>query len=385
MDDFDCVIDRRGTASEKWERYAGRDVIPMWVADMDFRSPQAVLEALRRRVEHGVFGYTAPPASLVEAVSAHLAATYAWEVSPEWIVWLPGMGTGLNVVCRAVGEDHDDVLTLVPIYPPFLSAPRFSRRGLVAVRLAEAGGRWEIDFERLQAALTPRSRLFLFCNPHNPVGRVYRQEELEAVADFCLRSGLTICSDEIHAGLVLEPGLRHRPLATLDPEIARQTITLLSPSKTFNLAGLGCGFAVIADEGLRRRFRRAMAGIVPMINPFGYAAAEAAYREGEPWRRALVAYLRENRDLLARALAAMPGGLSAAPVEGTYLAWIDVRASGLKEPAAFFEKAGVGLQDGREFAGPGFVRLNFGCPRSLLRAALERMGRALEAAFGAGA
>ncbi len=385
MESFDARIDRQGTASEKWERYAGRDVIPMWVADMDFRSPPAVLEALRRRVEHGVFGYTAPPASLVEAVRAHLAATYAWEVAPEWIVWLPGLGTGLNVVCRAVGEDHDDVITLVPIYPPFLSAPRFSRRGLVAVRLAEAGGRWEIDFERLRAALTPRSRLFLFCNPHNPVGRVYRTEELEAVAEFCLASGLTVCSDEIHAGLVLEPGLRHRPLATLDPEIARRTITLLSPSKTFNLAGLGCGFAVIAEEGLRRRFRRAMAGIVPMINPFGYAAAEAAYREGEPWRRALVAYLRENRDLLARALAAMPGGLTAAPVEGTYLAWIDVRPSGIPEPAAFFEHAGVGLQDGREFAGPGFVRMNFGCPRSLLRTALERMSHALETAFRAGA
>ncbi|MEJ5357591.1 MAG: PatB family C-S lyase [Desulfobacterales bacterium] len=385
MFDFDAVIDRRGTASEKWERYAGRDILPMWVADMDFRSPPVVIAALQRRLDHGVFGYTAPPAGLVEAIRAHLAATYGWEVGPEWIVFLPGLGTGLNVVCRAVGEDHDDVLTLVPIYPPFLAAPRFARRGLVAVRLAESQGRWEIDFERLEASLTPRSRLFLFCNPHNPVGRVYRRRELEAVAEFCLRSGLTVCSDEIHAGLVLEPGLEHRPLATLDPEIARRTITLLSPSKTFNLAGLGCGFAVIPSEELRRRFRRAMAGIVPMINPFGYAAAEAAYREGEPWRRALVAYLRENRDRLTRTLSALPGGLAAAPVEGTYLAWIDVRASGLREPVAFFEKAGVGLQDGREFAGPGFVRLNFGCPRSLLEIALERMAHALEEAFRRGA
>ncbi len=385
MFDFDTVIDRRGTASEKWERYAGRDILPMWVADMDFRSPPAVIAALHRRADHGVFGYTAPPAGLVEAIRAHLAAAYGWEVAPEWIVFLPGLGTGLNVACRAIGEDHDDVVTLVPIYPPFLSAPRFARRGLIAVRLAEAQGRWEIDFERLQASLTPRSRLFLFCNPHNPVGRVYRRRELEAVAEFCLRSGITVCSDEIHAGLVLEPGLEHRPLAALDPEIARCTITLLSPSKTFNLAGLGCGFAVIASEELRRRFRRAMAGIVPMINPFGYAAAEAAYREGEPWRRALIAYLRENRDRLTRALAAMPGGLVAAPVEGTYLAWIDFRASGLKDPAAFFEAAGVGLQDGRDFAGPGFVRLNFGCPRRLLQTALERMSRALEKAFLRGA
>ncbi len=384
MFDFDTVVDRRGTASEKWERYAGRDILPMWVADMDFRSPPAVIAALHRRADHGVFGYTAPPAGLREAIRVHLAAAYAWEVAPEWIVFLPGLGTGLNVVCRAIGEDHDDVLTLVPIYPPFLSAPRFARRGLIAVRLAEAQGRWEIDFERLQAALTPRSRLFLFCNPHNPVGRVYRRRELEAVAEFCLRFGLTVCSDEIHAGLVLEPGLEHRPLAALDPEIARRTITLLSPSKTFNLAGLGCGFAVIASEELRRRFRRAMAGIVPMINPFGYAAAEAAYREGEPWRRALIAYLRENRDRLTRALAGMPGGLAAAPIEGTYLAWIDVRASGLKDPAAFFEAAGVGLQDGRDFAGPGFLRLNFGCPRRLLQTALERMSRALENAFRPG-
>jgi cystathionine beta-lyase len=375
--DFDTIIDRRDTGSEKWEKYRGRDVIPMWVADMDFRSPPEVIAALRRRTEHGVFGYTHATPELVEVAAAALERDYGWRVAPEWIVWLPGLVTGLNVCCRAVGEPGDDVLTLVPVYPPFLSAPRYSGRGVVRVPLAESGNRWRIDFERLAAAVTPRTRLFLLCNPHNPVGRVFERAELEALAEICLRRGITIGADEIHCGLVLDAPKRHIPIASLAPEIAAQTITLMSPSKTFNLAGLGCAFAVIPSETLRRSFQRAKAGIVPMVNPFGYAAALAAYRDGEPWRRALIGYLRRSREILAAALPRMPVPLSMAPVEGTYLAWIDVRALGHPDPAGFFEAAGVGLQDGREFDGPGFLRLNFGCPAVVLEEALGRMHRAL--------
>jgi len=383
--DFDSVIDRRGTGSEKWEKYAGRDILPMWVADMDFRSPPVVVEALRRRTEHGVFGYTKASPGTVEAVVGMLARDFGWAIDPAWLVWLPGLVSGLNVTCRSVGEEGDDVLTLVPVYPPFLSAPRFSRRGLVRVPLHENANRWGIDFERLEAAVTPRTRLFMLCNPHNPVGRVFDPEELQRLAELSLRRGMIVCADEIHCGLVLDPEKRHLPFAALGPEVAERTITLMAPSKTFNLAGLGCSFAVIPSEPLRRCFVQAKAGIVPMVNPYGYAAAEAAYRDGEEWRRALIDYLRGNRDTLAEALKRMPGGLSMAAVEGTYLAWIDVRNTGLDEPVRFFEEAGVGLQDGREFDGPGFVRLNFGCPRAVLREALARMGRALEKRFaGAG-
>lgn len=375
--DFDAIVDRRGTGSEKWDRYGGRDVLPMWVADMDFRSPPEVIAALRRRVEHGVFGYTNATPELVEAVVAALARDHGWRVEPEWLVWLPGLVTGLNVVCRAVGAPGDAVLTLTPVYPPFLSAPRHAGRGTVRVPLAESGNRWGIDFERLAAAVTPRTGLFLLCNPHNPVGRVFDRAELETLAELCLRRGLTICADEIHCGLILDPDKRHLPIAALDPEVASATITLMSPSKTFNLAGLGCAFAVIPAPELRAAFRRAKAGIVPMVNPFGYTAALAAYRDGEPWRRALIAYLRRSRERLAAALGRMPVPLAMAPVEGTYLAWIDVRPLRLADPAGFFEAAGVGLQDGREFDGPGFLRLNFGCPHAVLEEALGRMRRAL--------
>jgi cysteine-S-conjugate beta-lyase len=381
MCDFDEVIDRRGTSSEKWEKYRGRDVIPMWVADMDFRSPPAVIEALHRRAAHGVFGYTGAPPELIEAVVSMLARDHGWRVDPGWIVWLPGLVCGLNVTCRAVGDDGDEVATLTPVYPPFLSAPKNSRRAVVRVPLREDSNRWSIDFERLEAALTPRTRLFMLCNPHNPVGRVFDREELRRLSRLCLRRGLVICADEIHCGLMLDPDKRHSPMAALDPEVAERTITLMSPSKTFNLAGLGCAFAVIPSAELRGRFLQAKAGIVPMLNPFGYLAAAVAYRDCEGWRLALIDYLRGNRDLLAGALSRMPGGLSMAPVEGTYLAWIDVRAAGLENPVGFFEEAGVGVQDGRDFDGTGFVRLNFGCPRAVLNEALTRMRRALEKRF----
>ena len=377
MYDFDEVVDRRDTASEKWEKYRGRDIIPMWVADMDFRSPPVVLEALHRRTDHGVFGYTGASPQLGEAVMQMLEQDYGWGIDPQWIVWLPGLVTGLNVTCRAVGSEGDEVLTLVPVYPPFLSAPRYSRRGVVRVRLHEAANCWSIDFERLAAAVTPKTRLFMLCNPHNPVGRVFERHELERIAELCLSHDIVICADEIHCGLVLDPGKRHIPMATLSPEVQQHTITLMAPSKTFNLAGLGCSFAIIPSEILRRRFLEAKAGIVPMVNPYGYLAALTAYTHGEPWRQELIDYLRRNRDLLASSLPQMAGGLSMAPVEGTYLAWIDHRPAALADPVGFFEEAGVGLQDGRDFDGPGFVRLNFGCRQALLRQAIERMSVAL--------
>jgi cystathionine beta-lyase len=375
--DFDEVVDRRDTASEKWDKYRGRDIIPMWVADMDFRSPPAVLEALHRRTDHGVFGYTGASPELGEAVMQTLERDYGWRIDPQWIVWLPGLVTGLNVTCRAVGSEGDEVLTLVPVYPPFLSAPRYSRRGVVRVRLHEAANCWSIDFERLAAAVTPKTRLFMLCNPHNPVGRVFERHELERIAELCLSHDIVICADEIHCGLVLHPGKRHIPMATLGPEVQQHTITLMAPSKTFNLAGLGCSFAIIPSEILRRRFLEAKAGIVPMVNPYGYLAALTAYTHGEPWRQELIDYLRRNRDLLTSSLPQMAGGLSMAPVEGTYLAWIDHRRASLADPVGFFEEAGVGLQDGRDFDGPGFVRLNFGCRQALLRQAIERMSIAL--------
>jgi len=374
--DFDEIVDRTGTASEKWDRYRGRDVIPLWVADMDFRSPPAVIEALRARVEHGIFGYTHPPAELPQVIGGVLLRDYGWSIESDWIVWLPGLVTGLNVACRAVGRGGDEVLTAVPVYPPFMSAPRNSMRNVVPVPLAEDAGRWTLDFDALEKAVTPRSRLFLLCNPHNPTGRMYDREELARLAELCRRRSLFICSDEIHAGLALDQDKRHIPIATLSPETASRTITLFAPSKTFNIPGLGCAFAVIPDPGLRSLFLGAMEGIVPHVNVLGYTAALAAYRDGGRWLADLLEYLRGNRDLVEREIARMPG-LAMKHVEATSLAWIDARRTGLADPAAFFEKVGVGLSDGAVFGGPGFVRLNFGCPRSILREALGRMAKAV--------
>jgi cystathionine beta-lyase len=374
--DFDTIIDRSSTGSEKWDRYRGRNIIPLWVADMDFRSPPAVIAALHERIEHGVFGYTHPPRSLVEAVLDHLERDFSWQVRPEWLVWLPGLVCGLNVLCRAVGEAGDEVITFTPIYPPFMSAPTLSQRSTVKVPLKLDRGRWVTDLEALERAITPRTKLLLLCSPHNPAGRVWNREELQQLADVAERHDLVIGSDDIHAGLILDKEIRHLPIAALSPETARRTITLLAPSKTYNIPGLGCSFAVISDPDLRKSFIKAAGRIVPHVNLLGYTAAEAAYRYGEEWRQALLDYLRGNRDLVAEAVGSIPG-LATSHVEATYLAWIDVRSTGIENPVRFFEEAGVGLSNGADFDAPGFVRLNFGCSRSLLVKALQRMRKAV--------
>ena len=373
---FDTPVERRGTASMKWDKYKDQDIIPMWVADMDFPSPPAVIKAIQQRAEYGVFGYTLTPEELNDQVISMLEQTYGWAVKPEWLIWLPGLVTGLNVVCRALGDDGDDVMTAVPIYPPFLSAPGFSRRGLIKVPMMETENRWQFDFDRLEQMITDKTRLFILCNPHNPVGRVYTRDELAQLAAICDRHDIVICSDEIHCDLILDKEKVHIPIATLDPEVAARTITMMAPSKTFNLPGLGCAFAVISDQKLRRRFKGAMDGIVPRPNVLGYAAAMAAFSECADWHSAILNYLRGNLETVTRAIEQM-APFSIAPVEATYLAWIDMRSSGLEHPVQFFENAGIGLQDGIEFDGPGFARLNFGCPRSLLDKALARMQTAM--------
>ncbi|CAL95996.1 MalY/PatB family protein [Azoarcus olearius] len=376
--DFDRHPDRRQVPGEKWGRYAGRDVLPLWVADMDFSAPPPVLEALRRRLDHGVFGYTDAPPSLAEAVVEGLRRDHDWHIQPEWLVWLPGVVTGFNLACRAVGEAGDSVFTATPVYPPFLTAPENSGRRLVSCALVERNGRWEWDRAAVEAAIEPRTRVFMLCNPHNPVGRAFDREELRWIADLAESRDLVVCSDEIHCGLVLDAARPHLPIAALDERIARRSITLMAPSKTWNIPALYCAFAVIPDAGLRRRYQREMRGIVPHVNVMGLVAAEAAYRHGGPWRAALLDYLRDNRERVLDAVATMPGLRTTRP-EATYLAWIDCRDAGLDDPAAFFEAGGVGLSDGRAFGMPGFVRLNFGCSRATLDEALARMRRALTA------
>ena len=381
--DFDTVLPRLGTDSQKWQKYEGRDILPLWVADMDFRSPPAVIEALHRRVEHGIFGYARPTKSEVEAVVTAMKSRYNWAIDPSWLVWLPGLVVGLNVTAQAFAQAGDQVLCNTPVYPPFMTAPRNSGREALTVPLAlnSAEHRWEIDWDTMERAVTPRTKLFFLCNPHNPVARVFRRDELERIANFCLRHNLILCSDEIHCDLILDD-LPHIPTGTLGTEIAARTITLMAPSKTYNIPGLGTSLAIISDSKLRATFVRTTAGIVAEVNVLGYAACEAAYRDSEDWRQELLAYLRGNRDFLFAFLAReMPGVKIEAPMEATYLAWLNVEALSLADPIAHFEKHGVGLSDGSFFGVPRgkYVRINLGCPRATLAEALRRMKTSLSA------
>ena len=384
--DFDHVPERRGTDSQKWQKYAGRDVLPLWVADMDFKSAPAIIEALHARVDHGIFGYARPLKSTNDAVVEAMDRRYGWKIDPAWIVWLPGLVVGLNVTAQAFAAPGEEVLTLSPVYPPFMSAPKNSARTSVSVPFAHDatahGGRgaWAIDWDALERAVTPKTKLFYLCNPHNPLARVWRRDELVRLADFCERHNLVLCSDEIHCDLILDPALPHIPTSVLSPEIAARTITLMAPSKTYNVPGLGTSLAIIPDAMRRARFLRATAGIVAEVTCLGFTACEAAYRDSEPWRQALLAYLRGNRDYLLDTIAReLPGVRIEAPVEATYLLWMNVSALALENPIAHFEKYGVGLSDGVMFgASKGtHVRLNFGCPRATLVEAIRRMKTAL--------
>ncbi|WP_415901133.1 MalY/PatB family protein [Neptuniibacter sp. QD48_11] len=374
--EFDYQINRKGTASQKWEKYSDSDILPMWVADTDFMSPPAVIKALHERIDHGVFGYTNVPVELNELVIKRMQSFYNWEVNSNDIVWLPGLVCGLNLACRSLGESGDTVLTPKPIYPPFMSAPRLSDREVCTLPMQDIDGRKIINFDALENALTDKTRLLLFCNPHNPGGTVYRKEELERLAEIIIKHDLYICSDEIHCDLILEQGLQHTPIASLSPEIAARTITLMAPSKTFNIAGLGCSFAIIGNPELRKKFINTKKGVVPDVNLLGYTAAIAAYQEGEAWNQQQLDYLRANRDYLQNEINQIPG-LKLAPIEATYLAWIDVSGAKLTNPAHFFEQAGIGMSPGRDFGDNNYMRLNFGCTRSTLEEAVRRIKRAL--------
>ncbi len=375
---FETPTERRGSDSLKWGLYADRDILPLWVADMDFRSAPAITEALAQRVAHGVYGYAKDSRAAVEAMIDYHRKLYGFAIDPLWVVPVPGLVCGLNILCRATGVPGDAVATTVPAYPPFLEATALSARRLVTAPMTcDDLGRPAFDLDALDAALTPTTRLFILCNPHNPLGRNWTSAELRALLGFCRARNLIVCSDEIHGGLVLDPPHAYTPAACAAPEFAETLVTLLAPSKTYNLPGLSCAFAIIPDPSLRQRFRAAMAGIVPHVNLFGWVAADAAYRHAEPWRLGLLDTLRANRDAVEKAACAW--GVAMPHVEATYLAWLDFRPwlgqmHGLT-PAKHFLSHGVALMDGAPFGAPGFARLNFGTHRELLATALSRLAR----------
>jgi putative C-S lyase len=369
--DFDTPVERRGSWSTRWERYAGRDVIPLWVADSDFRAPPAVLAALAARLEHGVFGYTTPPEALREAIVERMQRRYGWRIEPPWIVFLPGVVPGLHLAARKLVPADGHILVPTPVYQHLKRAAELAPRAYTDVPLVLQEGRWVFDFDFIRASLRKESRLFFLCNPQNPGGTVFRREELERLAG--LTRDLIIVSDEIHCDLVLDAGKRHVPIASLAPEVSRRAVTLMSANKTFNFPSSGCAWAIIEDPALRRAFAADVnAHVLHSPSVFGYEATLAAFRHGDAWLEAQLDYLRGNRDLVESTLA-----LPMAHVEATYLAWID--CSGLQADGyEYFLENGVALSPGSQFGAPGFVRLNFATQRARLGEALRRMRAAAE-------
>lgn len=380
---FDTVLERRGTGSIKWELY-GPDVLPLWVADMDFPSPEPILRALKDRVEHGVFGYAFDDPALRQVLVERMARLYNWSIEPGDILFLPNLVSALAASSRAYAAEGEGVLMNTPVYPPFLASPKTCDRAQIIAPLAMTHNgqviRYELDLDAMEAAITPSTRVFMLCNPHNPVGRAWSRAELEQIAAFCLRHKLLIVSDDIHCDLLLDE-VKHIPIASLSPEVAAQTITLMAPSKTFNIPSLGLGFAIAQDAGVRGRFQKVTDYVVPHPGPMGFVGALAAYTQCQSWLDSLLPYLRANRDFLVEYTQEHFPTVSVTRPEATYLSWMDFRSLNLPEsPYKFFlEHAKVAFNDGAAFgeAGAGFVRVNLGCPRSTLHEALERVREAV--------
>jgi len=372
---FDNPVDRRQTDSFKWDRYP-KEVLPLWVADMDFPCSVHVQQALQKLVDRNLIGYARVPDALVEVVIQRLAHRHGWEVDPSWLVWLPGMVPGLHASSMALGSKFASILTSTPVYRPFLEAAQRPNRQALEIPFCWKNERWEMDFDALEKAIRPDTRMYMLCNPHNPNGRMFDETELRQLGEFCQKHDLWICSDEIHCDLILDPEKKHVSIATLSPDLANRSITLLAPSKTYNIAGLGCSFAVIPNPEIRKAFQDVIYGILPHPNAFSHQAALAAYRDSQDWLDQVLMYLRANQAYLLDEINAIPG-LSMTPLEATYLAWIDYRGLPVNDFTPILEKFGVGVQDAQHFGGKGFFRLNFATQRSVLEEAIKRIKEAV--------
>jgi len=384
--DFDSIISREGTGAVKleWRKqlFGREDVLPMWVADMDFAVPPFVSEAIRQRAEHPIFGYTGLPASYYEAVIGWQRRRLDWEIEKDWIHYTPGVVTALNLLVEALTEPGDKIIVQPPVYFPFFWAVERNRRTLLLNRLVEENNRYFIDFHDLELKIRDGAKMLILCSPHNPVGRAWTREELERIGSLCLTNDVLIISDEIHGDLVL-PGHMHIPLASLSQELARKTVTCIAPSKTFNLAGLFTSSVIIPDDSLRRKYSVAADRVHISPNIFGIVASEAAYTHGDAWLEELLSYLSANARFASETLKRKLPWIKVSPLEATYLLWLDFRGSGMKDDEikrTLVEKAGVGLSPGNMFGlgGEGFQRMNIGCPRSVLQEAIERMAKAFK-------
>jgi cystathionine beta-lyase len=384
--DFDTVINRRGTGSLKWDMRepasGASDLLPLWVADMDFPAPREIVQALERRIAHPIYGYTLEPALYFDAMTAWYRERHGWTLERDWVLSSPGVVPSISIALLALTEPGDGVVIQPPVYHPFAARILASGRRVVENPLTLVGSRLEMDFDALERVIDARTRALILCSPHNPGGRVWGRGELTRLSEICARRGILIISDEIHCDLVMK-GHRHVPMAVSCEHAAGITVTFVSPTKTFNLAGIGGSFTIIPDASLRRRFAEQAHGLwTGLANPLSIAAVEAAYLHGAPWLDELLAYIGGNFDLLASFLTARLPGVRALPLEGTYLAWLDTRGLGLRDDEIaerLMKRGKVWLDEGRRFGrgGEGFQRLNLACPRAILRQALEKIAGAI--------
>ena len=372
---FDKKIDRTQSNSDKWNKYKGKDIIPMWVADMDFESPKEIIEALQDRVSHGVFGYTPLDDETLDAFIDFVKRHYNWDIKKEWVLFSYGVVISMNFTCKTV--DSKEVIINTPIYPHFYKAPKNMGAKTIEVPMIEKNNRWSVDFEKFENSITKDCKLFLLCNPHNPGGTVFTKEELEKFAAIAKKHNLIVCSDEIHSDLIVNPNVKHIPIASLNEDIAQNSITLLAPSKTFNIAGLKSSFVIIPNDSLRREYKKQMRGLVDDPNILASIATKIAYKECDNWINELREYLRENLKIVQKFVANNPS-LKLLDQDATFLAWIDTSGLNHNNPYELFLDYGVGLSEGKPFGDKNFVRLNFGTSKEVLKEALKRMQKAID-------
>ncbi len=385
--DFNEPINRENTNSVKFdyarEYFGTSDLIPMWVADMDFRTPDFIMDAIRERTDHEILGYSVRPDSFYQAIINWYARQQNWPIQKDWILFSPGVVAALSMAVKAFTDEGDKVIVQPPVYHPFFSVIRENKRVLVYNTLIEDQGNYRMDLDDLKKKIDPSVKLLLLSHPHNPVGRVWSPEELKEIAELCLENNILILSDEIHSDLVFHPHI-HTPLSTLGDSIADNTITCVAASKTFNLAGLSSSAVIISNEELRARFNHEIqTGHLHMGNIFGTIAMEAAYSKGADWLEQLLSYLQGNADLLVEFTESNLPGITVRSPEATYLAWIDMKNLGMKSKELrrfMINEAKIGCNDGSGFGpgGTGYQRMNFACPRSTLEKALDQLKQAVD-------
>ncbi|MCB1643937.1 MAG: PatB family C-S lyase [Pseudomonadales bacterium] len=377
MLEFASAEEQLSTQSTRFLKYAGQDILPMWVADMDVRSPASVQAAVTARLQQGVYGYTKPSQALTELIVQRSADCYDWHISAEHIHFMSGVVAALNMACRGLLAPDEAAVTATPVYYPFLDAPGNQQRELRTFPVVQTEEGFRIPLDTLDEHCRGKAKLLMLCNPFNPLGRHLTRSELEGIVEVARRNDMIICSDEIHCDLLLD-GQRHIPTATVSDWAAANTVTLMAPSKTFNLAGFGGSLAIAQNPDLLEAFKAGGKGIHPNISFLSLTAMEAAYRDDSGWLPALLNHLSANRDFLMQELNALRG-VRVHPVEATYLAWIEVQGLGLNDAPAYFESYGLGMSPGGQFGDDGFMRLNFGCSRAVLEQAVDRFKTAVSA------